>query len=79
MSSVNHASPIVTVDSRGRAHIGRYTDAKRLIVEQHDDGSVTLWPAAVLTEHELALERNPKLLAELRRSNPVDELRRRSG
>ena len=55
--------PLVTIDDRGRVGLKKFMDAGHVLVQQHDNGSVTLIPATVTpTALARALADDPTLL-----------------
>ena len=58
----------VELDSRGRVPLGRIATSSRYRVTQSEDGEIILTPVVSISQRELALLRNPEMVAKLRRS-----------
>lgn len=77
---------VLELDERRRASFGRIgnPDHRRYLVDVDPDGTITLTPAVVVAEHELALLRRPEVVARIEesRADPsrlVKHPRRRRG
>ena len=60
----------IELDDRRRASFGKLGQKEhtQYRVTEFEDGSLLLEPAVVMTEHELALLRNPDVLAQVQHS-----------
>ncbi len=59
--------PTAQVDKKGRLTLGRRFAGKTVIVEEHDDLSLTITPAVVIPAREAWLYANDKALTPVRR------------
>lgn len=61
---------VLELDERRRASFGRIgkPDHRRYLVNVDSDGTITLTPAVVVAEHELALLRHPEIVARIEES-----------
>lgn len=58
---------LIELDARRRVALGKFgkPEHTRYLVTEHPDGSLLLTPAVVMTVHEVALLRNPELVAQI--------------
>ncbi len=63
---------LIELDDRFRGSLRKVAKHHRYLVEEEPDGVLIFRPAVILTEDELALERNPELIARIEeaRKNP---------
>lgn len=64
----------IEVDSRGRAALGKVASQGTYKAIAHEDGSILLQPAIVMTAAELALRSNPLAMAEVEASLRGEDL-----
>jgi hypothetical protein len=73
-SMASMAVDVLELDERRRASFGRIgnPEHRRYLVDVEPDGTITLTPAVVVAEHELALLRHPEIVARIEesRTNP---------
>ena len=67
---VDMSVDMLELDERRRASFGRIgnPDHRRYLVSVDPDGTITLTPAVVVAEHELALLRRPEIVARVEES-----------
>lgn len=65
----------VELDARRRASFGKLGNSEhgRYRVTEFENGAMLLEPAVLITEHELALLRNPEVLAQVQNSHDHPE------
>ncbi|SDT68499.1 hypothetical protein [Actinoplanes derwentensis] len=68
---------LIELDARRRTTL-RIGTHSRYLATEHEDGTIVLEPAIVLTQHELALRSNPGLVDRIEESmrNPAARTRR---
>lgn len=61
---------MLELDERRRASLGRIgnPEHRRYLVTEEPDGTITLSPAVVISEHELALLRHPEVVSRIEAS-----------
>jgi hypothetical protein len=61
---------LLELDERRRASLGKIgkPEHRRYLVTEEPDGTIILTPAAVVSEHELRLLRNPEVMARIEAS-----------
>lgn len=67
---------VIELDDRRRVSMGKIGRHDRYLVHEHDDGTLVLEPAVILSEAEVRFMANPSLVAQIENNRAHPERRR---